>query len=135
MQYSQFEVVCKRLDEFETKVKEMNNNQLIWSKIEEMQKKMDELVTRNEFLEEVAKKADKQSMTNALNRKVNKSDLDMLLEKYADKSDIIQIKDNLINQCVTKLEFNELDKRITEIRGFNDSILSFKEKINKLDEK
>jgi len=40
-----------------------------------------------------------------------------------------------MNQCVSKVEFNILDKRISEIRGFNDSILSFKEKINKLDEK
>lgn len=74
-------------------------------------------------------------MNNALNRKVNKSDLDMLLEKYADKSEIMQIKDNQINHSVTKVEFNTMDKKINEIRGFNDSILSFKEKINKLDEK
>jgi len=72
----------------------MNQNQLIYSKIDEISKKIDEFVTRNEFLEELAKKSDKQSITNALNRKVNKSDLDMLLEKYADKSDIMQIKDN-----------------------------------------
>lgn len=72
----------------------MNQNQLIYSKIDEISKKIDEFVTKNEFLEELAKKSDKQSITNALNRKVNKSDLDMLLEKYADKSDIMQIKDN-----------------------------------------
>lgn len=74
-------------------------------------------------------------MNNALNRKVNKSDLDLLLEKYADKSEIMHIKDNQMNHSVTKVEFNILDKKINEIRGFNDSILSFKEKINKLDEK
>lgn len=67
---------------------------MIYSKIDEISKKIDELVTKNEFLEELAKKSDKQSITNALNRKVNKSDLDMLLEKYADKNDIMQIKDN-----------------------------------------
>lgn len=117
-------------------IKDINNHNLnISTKIEEQAKKIDELVTRNEFLEEVAKKSDKQSMNNALNRKVNKSDLDMLLEKYADKSEIMQIKDNQINHSVTKVEFNTMDKKINEIRGFNDSILSFKEKINKLDEK
>lgn len=95
VQLNEFEYKCKRLDELETRIKDINNHNLnISTKIEEQAKKIDELVTRNEFLEEVAKKSDKQSMNNALNRKVNKSDLDMLLEKYADKSEIMQIKDN-----------------------------------------
>jgi len=46
-----------------------------------MQKKIDSLVNRNELQEELAKKSDKQSINNALSRKINKSDLDMLLEK------------------------------------------------------
>jgi len=46
-----------------------------------MQKKIDDLVNKNEFLEELAKKSDKQSINNAMSRKVNKSNLYMLLEK------------------------------------------------------
>jgi len=100
-----------------------------------MQKKIDDLVSKNEFLEEIAKKSDKQSVTNALNRKVNKSDLDLLLEKFVDKNEINTLNNTLKDEQVTKNEFDNLDKKVNEIRGFNDNILSFKEKINKLDEK
>lgn len=100
-----------------------------------MQNKIDDLVSRNEFLEEIAKKSDKQSMTNALNRKVNKSDLDLLLEKFVDKNEINTLNNTLKDEQVNKNEFDNLDKKVNEIRGFNDNILSFKEKINKLDEK
>lgn len=100
-----------------------------------MQKKIDDLVSRNEFLEEIAKKSDKQSMTNSLNRKVNKSDLDLLLEKFVDKNEINTLNNTLKEEQVNKNEFDNLNKKVNEIRGFNDNILSFKEKINKLDEK
>lgn len=100
-----------------------------------MQKKIDELVTRNEFLEEIAKKSDKQSMTNALNRKVNKSDMDLLLEKFADKNEVKNDFNNLRDESVKREEVQNLNMRVNEIRGFNDNLISFKEKINRLDEK
>jgi len=100
-----------KIDTLESNLMKIKSEQLQKSEVDKIFGKLDNFVKVNDFNELLELKANKQAVNNALNRKVNKSDLDVILLNKADASSV----EELLNMTKTKVSQDYFESQLNTI--------------------